>query len=1048
MQTITFAELLRSLKQNMDSPHSMLLGAGASVESGVPSASDCIWDWKKEIFLSHNPTMIESCSNTKIENVRIAIQKWLDSKREYPAADSSEEYSFYAEKSLPIEDDRRKYFQHLADGKSPSLGYHLISMFSEIGWIKSVWTTNFDGLMVKCAHNYNLTPIEITCDTSDRIYRGDTDRELLCISLHGDYKYGNLKNTTTELDSQNATFVSALSHAFSNRNLIVIGYSGRDKSLMDALEKAYQTKGSGRLYWCGYGQNANNDVARLIDFINTNGRSAYYVPTDGFDNTLYGIAHHCLSDNKTIIANVETLKKKLGGSVDSGTAPFDIVTAIADKVVGTNAYLISFPKTCYQFQVEYLDDEKPWDYCKLLMANGIMAVPYRKFIYAWGISEKIHEICGSKLKSEVVHTPFTKALLEKTGSFQELLRKTLVAIIGQTALLQYSKEKVWDTNKIIRRNFSGRVISAYTGIKISLFFDTNHTYVTFSPSFVFEKDMVLSREENKQFADAFHAEINNKQPNLNVEKYITKWARLLLGDKGIRAKFPLGSNTSFNFAFGVSSALLGVNCGQPYSVRLPDTINSKRMVLHGVECRDPELEFYNSHQKALVTDFHPMRGLENNAPIDYAINENVLRSTISLGVICPQSSAKVFQDFIAGLQNRYIVNYNAEFVTPFPSFYNAFKTGLTIPTSNANTWLDVCAPANRDIKQASVEFGRSITQKLDQLSSMQTDVAIIYIPKEFEPLTGFSDEYEKYDLHDFVKAYAVQKNIATQFIREKTLDDKKMYCQIMWALSLAIYVKSCRIPWTISGIQKDTAFAGIGYSVNHSENGSQIIVGCSHIYSADGQGMKYKLAKINECTFDRKNNPYLTENEAYRLGLNIKELFYKSFTELPKRVVIHKRTPFKQEEIKGLKESLFSAGITDLELLEISYEDNLRCFAYDKNNTNIDGFPVWRGLCYPINERTLHLFTHGIAPSVRNPNYKYIQGGKSIPLPLRIVKHYGIGTMDQIATEILGLSKMNWNSFGLYSKLPCTIESSNEIARIGWLLSHYEGVVYDYRFFM
>ena len=56
--------------------------------------------------------------------------------------------------------------------------------------------------------------------------------------------------------------------------------------------------------------------------------------------------------------------------------------------------------------------------------------------------------------------------------------------------------------------------------------------------------------------------------------------------------------------------------------------------------------------------------------------------------------------------------------------------------------------------------------------------------------------------------------------------------------------------------------------------------------------------------------------------------------------------------------------------------------------------------------------------------------------------------MAQIATEILGLSKMNWNSFGLYSKLPCTIESSNEIARIGWLLSQFEGSLYDYRFFM
>lgn len=53
-----------------------------------------------------------------------------------------------------------------------------------------------------------------------------------------------------------------------------------------------------------------------------------------------------------------------------------------------------------------------------------------------------------------------------------------------------------------------------------------------------------------------------------------------------------------------------------------------------------------------------------------------------------------------------------------------------------------------------------------------------------------------------------------------------------------------------------------------------------------------------------------------------------------------------------------------------------------------------------------------------------------------------------IATEILGLTKMNWNSFDLYSKLPATIQTSNEIARIGWLLNRFEGKTYDYRNFM
>lgn len=188
MEILSFDEFLRSLKQNIDTPHSLLLGAGASVESGVSSASDCIWEWKLEIFLSQNPNLVDVYNSIKLENVRKVIQKWLDNQKIYPKEGSEEEYSFYAERAFPIAEDRRKYFQRLVSNCKPSLGYHIIAMLAQKNIIKSVWTTNFDGLMVKCAYQYTpLIPIEITADTADRIYRGDVDNELLCIELHGDY---------------------------------------------------------------------------------------------------------------------------------------------------------------------------------------------------------------------------------------------------------------------------------------------------------------------------------------------------------------------------------------------------------------------------------------------------------------------------------------------------------------------------------------------------------------------------------------------------------------------------------------------------------------------------------------------------------------------------------------------------------------------------------------------------------------------------------------------------------------------------------------------
>ena len=637
----------------------MLLGAGASIESGIPSAADCIWDWKREIYLSQNPGAIGNFDNSKSEGVRRVIQRWIDSQNIYPAENSAEEYSYFAEKAYPIADDRRKYFQHLVSNHDPSLGYHLISLLALENIIKSVWTTNFDGMTLKCAHQYSpLVPIEITAETSGRIYRGDVDKELLCIALHGDYKYGALKNTEKELDSQDGELVKALLHELTNRDLIVMGYSGRDQSLMNALQQVYSTKGAGKLFWCGYGTRVSSEVKALVEMANKNGRAAFYIPTEGFDSTMYAIARHCMSENREFLGKVDDIKKKLS------------------------------------------------------------------------------------ITLEPQHSGFL-------------------------------------------------------------------------------------------------------QPNLTI----------------------------------------------------------------------------------------------NN------------------------------------------------------------------------------------------------------------DVILIYIPKEYEVFTSYTDGTVNYDLHDYIKAYAAQKQVATQFVREKTIESD-LHCQIMWALSLALYVKSGRTPWVVNGIQPDTAFAGIGYSVMNGPSESNVVVGCSHIYSSDGRGMKYKLSKIQDYSFDRKKNPYLSEEEAYRIGLNIKELFYKSFSELPKRVVIHKRTPFRKEEVKGLVESLSSAGVKNIELLEITYEDNLKCFALNERCTQVDGYPVRRGMCFPIDKNTMYLFTHGIAPSVISPNRRYFQGGKSVPLPLKVVKHYGSGDMAQIATEILGLSKMNWNSFGLYSKLPCTIESSNEIARIGWLLSQFEGTLYDYRYFM
>jgi hypothetical protein len=313
-------------------------------------------------------------------------------------------------------------------------------------------------------------------------------------------------------------------------------------------------------------------------------------------------------------------------------------------------------------------------------------------------------------------------------------------------------------------------------------------------------------------------------------------------------------------------------------------------------------------------------------------------------------------------------------------------------------------------------------------------------------LEGFSTDNVKFDLHDFVKAYCVQRGITTQFLRQSTIT-KDDLCQIWWWLSLALYVKSMRTPWVLAALEEDTAFVGLGFSVNPTaERGRHVILGCSHVYSARGEGLQYRLSKIESPVF-RGGNPYMSRDDARRVGEMTRQLFIDSRFKLPNRVVLHKRTPFLRDEREGLLEGL--AGVPHVDMLEIQIDSALRYVAsvVRGNRIDEDNFPVRRGTTLKLDDYSALLWVHGVTSAI-DPTRKYFQGKRRIPAPLHVRRHCGDSDLEQVAQEILALSKMNWNTFNLYTKVPATIQSSNEIARIGSLLERFGAESYDFRLFI
>jgi argonaute-like protein implicated in RNA metabolism and viral defense len=371
-----------------------------------------------------------------------------------------------------------------------------------------------------------------------------------------------------------------------------------------------------------------------------------------------------------------------------------------------------------------------------------------------------------------------------------------------------------------------------------------------------------------------------------------------------------------------------------------------------------------------------------------------------------------------------------------------------VPQPIDASWATCSEPSGVNAREKALSLLENVRACVQQItSSTAIRLVLVFIPDRWAEFANYDEGDEEINLHDLVKAYCVQRGIASQFLREPTLR-KRFDCEVMWWLALSLYAKSMRTPWILDGLPSTTAFAGLGFGIlrRSASKDGHIVLGCSHIYTSDGLGLNYRLSKIENPIFHQKN-PHLSDEDALKLAEDIRQLFFESRGRLPERVVIHKRTPFLKAEREGLLRGL--KEVPQVDLVEINVEAMMRCTASVVTPTGFlaDGSPVDRGTAILLDKFKFLLWVNGNA----HPNSDreaYYMGRFRIPAPVMVKKHWGPTDLNEIAAEVLALSKMNWNTFDLYTRLPATIHSSNEIARIGKLLKRFERESYDYRLFI
>lgn len=1020
----------------------LFFGAGTSITSGVASAWQCIWTWKRDIFLTAQPDVSPILlGDPTLPHVQRRIQAWLDVQNTFPPEGDEAEYQFYAEHCYPIARDRRKFFEELIKQGVPNVGYRALGLLIEAGHFRWIWTTNFDDLVDRARSGERRRVVrQVGMDTRDRMaaYEPD-DTGMTQVFLHGDYRYDALKNTELELQALDAEFRDALAKECAQYPLVVAGYSGRDRSVMDAIDAAFSRPGAGGLYWLLMrGSLPSPRAEAAVALARRHGRHAEFVEYDGFDSLMTSLARFLLRDRPSAPLVEEVLRSaapakvgfNLSGYKDNG------------DILKSNSWPISVPDFVYELEVGEI---QTWPDLRerLKAAEGRAAAGLLKNkIVALGLKPDLEVCFGADAIRTLRQVPVSpEEMFWDDGVVLSALREAMVQTLGDQKLRVKQEGRRWyivDTT-IRRMERIGRDGFAYfDAVELRIEQRAERLYLSLIPDRYVPRYW-KGREFSQKEISSFKNRLLAKQYNQVFNDELNAW-REKLGLKrsdDLPLVFPKGSETGFRFTIhkGPLFTPVGDKRGTAASVGVD------RALLHfkSFQLPEPPLQFHRGQ------DFHPIRGLLQHGPIELSSGGPVTPS-IRLGVICPTEIKKEMHGFLRNLNVAHTsVETKREYLKEYPGFSAAFRIPLVVPSPGGTEWIDVSRTVSAT-KPADglVEILGNITRGIDRIiTAHQIDTICIFIPNAWSPFERVEAGADL-DLHDQIKAYCALRGVRTQLIREDTVK-KQQRAEVLWWLALALYAKSLRTPWLLAKRDDDAAYVGIGYAMNRSDPNRPIVLGCSHVFQASGMGLRFQLTHVKDPVFMRRK-PYLNRDDALRVGVQTRQLFFESLGKLPNRALVCKRTPFTKDELEGLRSGL--QGVGSIDLLTIEFEPAWRYLAQDSRTHKSAKFPVPRGTVIGLDDETFLLWVHGRVDRINEKGFSYYQGKTRIPAPLRVRRYGGSSTIEQIAADLLGLSKMDWNTFDLYETMPAHLATSGKIARVGRFLERLGSTTLDYRLFM
>lgn len=297
----------------------------------------------------------------------------------------------------------------------------------------------------------------------------------------------------------------------------------------------------------------------------------------------------------------------------------------------------------------------------------------------------------------------------------------------------------------------------------------------------------------------------------------------------------------------------------------------------------------------------------------------------------------------------------------------------------------------------------------------QTNLLDPFDPQQYELSVDFRRQ---------IKARVMEYGVPIQIVRESTLrltepttENPRRLTPLpdrAWNLATAFYYKAGAKPWRLATARDGVCYVGIAFRRTDGPN-PRTACCAAQMFLDSGDGIVF-LGEYGPWYSPRKRQFRLSRSAARKLLTGALKTYEEMEGRQLTEVFLHSRSDISRDEFEGYRQAC-PENVKIVGIRVRSERHGVRLFRTESR-------PVLRGTFWALNEKTGYLWASGFKP--RWQTYD----GSDTPVPLRIDIQHGVAEVKQVAQDIFGLTKLNYNACKLGYSEPVTIGFSDAVGEI------------------